>query len=562
MCKSLTGFQVKVLESCYRHHYGAVGIVGPSAEILSSLESRESYSVILIDRRTMPDEWKYSEFKNKLHTFVLSIPEEVTMLENLLIDLMTSQWWNHMASFFIIDNPKLWGQNCSKADVILLYAWISNILNAKLICYHESQGLLIYSYNPYTDQAPIPWRQEKSRMIDGHLWTLFVRSYHQDSQIFCKNLNFDQTKDLGGYEIQISAIVPEIIEHPFLKLDFEKLIDPTHVITQYVFRAINSTKKLIAVESEEKLFTHITYGSIDISLNKFVSNEYIAYNALYPYLRSEEGFVVQHRGNLSQIEKLLRVIDRFSRYGVVIVCFITFVFFKFLLQQSITSAILTIVRLICNAGIPNPPNIVATRIYLTGLFIFVMTLQGIYQGKLASLLTKPVALPNAKTFDDLENFHYTIYGDESMLLLLKARNYSGPVVPVKHSCVEYVLRDDSAACFMKRDQLVNSAYMNDLHLSDMLEGNDFMFIVRDDWPPQERFNLLLSRLFESNIIERVYSEDYKLFLRKQKFYEEEKANQSPTVIALKDVAFAFAMLGIGLTGATVVFFIELWKGRE
>ena len=552
-----------MLESCYRHHYGAVGIVGPSAEIISSLQSRESNSVILIDKRTSPDEWKYSEFKNKLQTFVLSIPEEVSMFGNLLMNLITSQWWNHMASFFIIVNPKLSGQNRSKiADAILIYAWAANILNAKLICYYESQGLLIYSYNPYTDQAPIPWRQKKSHMIDGHLWTLLVRSYHQDSQIFCKNLNFDQTKDLGGYEIRIGVILQGINEYPFFKLDFEKLIDPTRVITQYVFRATNSTKKLIAVESEEKLLKHITDESIDISLTKFVSNEYIAYNFLYPYLRSEEGFVVQHRVNLSQTEKLLRVIDRFSRYGVVIVCFITFVFFKFFLQQSITSAILTIVRLICNAGIPNPPNIVATRIYLTGLFIFVMTLQGIYQGKLASLLTKPVALPNAKTFEDLENFHYTIYGDESILLLLKERNYSGPVVPVQHSCVEYVLRDDSAACFMKRDQLVNSAYMNDLHLSDMLEGNDFMFIVRTDWPLRERFNLLLSRLFESNIIERVYSEDYKMFLRKQKFYEEEKANQGPTVIVLKDLAFAFAMLAIGLAGATVVFFIELWKGRE
>ena len=110
----------------------------------------------------------------------------------------------------------------------------------------------------------------------------------------------------------------------------------------------------------------------------------------YPVWYYDVAYITQHRGNLSQIEKLLRVIDYFSRYAVVLVCLITFVFFKFFLRQSVLSAILNIVRLICKAAVPNLPNDVATRIYLSGLFIFVVTLQGIYQEKLASLLTKPM----------------------------------------------------------------------------------------------------------------------------------------------------------------------------
>ena len=34
------------------------------------------------------------------------------------------------------------------------------------------------------------------------------------------------------------------------------------------------------------------------------------------------------------------------------------------------------------------------------------------------------------------------------------------------------------------------------------------------------------------------------------------------VITLKDLAFTFAILGIGLAGATVVFFVEVRKGRR
>ena len=549
MYESLTGFQVKVFESCYGPHYGTVGIVGPSTEIISSLQSRENYSVILIDNepRIVPEaELHHSAFRNQLQIFLVS--ESKAMRRYILENLWTSQWWNHMATFLIIEKPTSSDQNCSKAVDILYDAWKLNLLNAKFICLRESKVPMIYSYNPYTDQAPIHSQQKITYIIEEHLWTLSVRSYHQDKHQICEYLDFDQTRDLGGYEIKIGMI-------------FEpgNWFNDIH---KEVFRALNSTTTFTYVSSLDELFDLLLNSSIDIILEELFTDIYIANSVTSPYLRRELAFVTRHRGNLPQIEKLLRVIDRFSRYGVVIVCLVTFIFFKFFLRQPVTSAILTIVRLICNAAIPDPPNIVATRIYLTGLFIFVMTLQGIYQGKLASLLTTSVALPNVETLDDLENLNYTMYGRSMLISMSKLSNYSGPIVMVEDSCVEYVLRDDSAACAMERHELFNVAYMNNLYLSDRFGVTDLKFIVRKDWPLQGRFELILLRLFESNINERIYWENSKLILRKWKFYEKEKENQGPTVIALKDLAFAFAFLGIGLAGATVVFFIERWKGRE
>ena len=55
--------------------------------------------------------------------------------------------------------------------------------------------------------------------------------------------------------------------------------------------------------------------------------------------------------------------------------------------------------------------------------------------------------------------------------------------------------------------------------------------------------------------------DIDFILTKQKSREEEKENQSFTNIELKDLLFAFAILGIRLAGATIVFFVEVWKGR-
>ena len=154
---------------------------------------------------------------------------------------------------------------------------------------------------------------------------------------------------------------------------------------------------------------------------------------------------------------------------------------SFFANPAVLSAILNIVRLVWKAAVPNLPNDVATRIYLSGLFIFLVTLQGIYQEKLASLLTKPMTLPNAERFEDLENFNYTIYGNEKTTLYFKRWNYSGRVVSVDDStCVQCVSKDDSAACVGERRYLVYIANKYDLHLSATIVHTFLPYMIRQN----------------------------------------------------------------------------------
>ena len=560
----MTGFQVELFESCYSHHSSVVGIVGLSAEIISSLQSHEKYTIISIDnksKRVPKIPLDKPAHRYKLQTFLISISTVKELKENLQ-HLKSSQWWNHMASFLIIDNSTSSTKGCSRAFKILLTAWKMNLLYAKFICHRESKGILIYSYNPYTNEAPIPWQLETSRGItEQHPWTLLVCSY-QESQEICKALDFDQTKDLGGYKIR-AGVIPRDIQNSF-KPNITSITGLVGFIASYMFPALNSTTEIFVNETTSLLRKMIDRGVVDIVItNSWNRQNYTISPMTYPHMQTEVAVVTQHRGNLSQIEKLLHVIDHTSRYAVVIVCCITFIFFKFFLRKPITTPILTIVRLICNAAIPNPPKNLATRIYLTGLFIFVMTLQGIYQGQLASLLTKPVARPNVETFDDLENLKYTLYGHNQLIFDLKELNYSGPLAPLPgFSCVEYVLRNNSAACLQIRTRLVKISNKYDLHLSDAIIRNFRAFFIRDDWPLEQKWNILISRLVESHLIEHFRKMKVSLILKKQKFYEKEKDNQGPTVIRLKDLAFAFAVFGIGLAGATVVFFFEVLKGRK
>ena len=553
-----------MFESCYRHHYSAVGIVGSSAEIISSLQSHESNSIILIDYASTVvarNSLDHPASRHKLQYFLVSI-SSVTELLKILENLKISQWWNHMASFLIIENSTSLDHDCTKASRILFTAWKMNLLHVKYICHHKSIGPSVYSYNPYTSQAPIPWKVVKTFSLKNkHIWTLLVRSY-QDNLGICKDLNFDQTKDLGGYEVRANVFSSNIYTNQ-TKNDLERVTGFDGILVRDMFRALNSTANIFDTQSVTN-FSDSTYDEItDINLDCSFMNDNIETRMTYPHWRFELASITQHRGNLSQLGKLLRVIDLSSRYAVFIVCVITFVFFKFFHRQSVTSAILNIVRLICNVAVLHLPNNVATRVYLSGLFIFVLTLQGIYQGKLASLLTKSVALSNVETFEDLENFNYTIYGDKGLTVYFKKWNYSGRVVPLNDfNCVQYVLRDDSAACVSDRRQLVNTANEYHLHLSDTIIQIFFAFNIRSDSPLEKRWNIIISRLVESNIIEYVLMKDLELFLRKEKFYEKEKENQGFTVMTLKDLAFAFAILGIGLACATVVFFAEVLKRRK
>ena len=178
-------------------------------------------------------------------------------------------------------------------------------------------------------------------------------------------------------------------------------------------------------------------------------------------------------------------------------------------------------------------------------------------------MTKPLAQPNVKTIEDLENFNYTIYSYWEVINYFKDFNYSGPLVPLSNpNCLQYVLKVDKAACVAERFWLTKVTNEYDLHLSDTIIQSPIAYFIRKNWPLEKRMNVFISRFVESNIIEYVSTKFTEVRLWKRKFYEKAKANQGFTVIALKDLVFAFVILGIGLAGATVVFFVEVWKGRK
>ena len=552
-------FQTKLSTTCYSKEVHTVGIAGSSAEIVSSFWPDEPQAVILVDdaSRAMTTSWPGTqEARYKLQNFVVTA-SSIPRLEQTFQNLKILQWWNHMASFLIIDESSPHNQDCSNAFKVLSTAWKMNLLHAKLLCHHESTGPLIYSYNPYTKQAPFPWQLVKMyRIENNHPWTLLVRGY-QDSQEICKNLDFDKTKDLGGYETRLSSYSVSLDEN-WTDTNLESISSLNGIILHYLFHTLNSTVKIF-VESPQSIFNLTSSGFTDMSLDAWSLENHFNTSMSYPCESSGLVTMTRHRGHLSQIGKLLRVLDISSRYAVVTVFVVTFVFFKLFLRQSVTSAILNIVRLMCNTAVRNLPNNVATRTYLSGLLIFLVTLQGIYQGLLASLLTKEVNLQNVDTLEDLNDLNYTIYGHKEFTKHLRDLNFSGRIVSLEDfACEKYVLEEADAACTNMRSLLVEIATKYDLYLSSFRWMKSFLvYLIREDWPVEEKFNTVLSRLVEADIFHRVWFKKVDSTMRKVEYDERQKDKQKFEVMTMKELAFAFAILAIGLACSTVIFIVEI-----
>ena len=557
-------FQIKLSKTCYNDEVQTVGVAGLSNEIVSNFWSHKPQAVILIDNAsrasTIPGPGT-RKTRYKLQNFIITA-SSIPRLKRNLQHLRTLPWWNHMASFLIVDESTLHDQDCSNALKILTTAWKMNLLRAKFICHCDFKGPLIFSYNPYTNQAPLPWQMAKtSRIKNNHPWSLLVRGY-QDSQEICENLDFDKTKDLGGYEIRLSSFSVNDDKN-WSKTNLESISSPNGILLHYIFRTLNSTVRIF-VESPKSISELTSSGFADISLDALPQQNNYNTSMTYPCGSSKLVSMTQHRGHLSEIGKLLRVLDISSRYAVFTVFFVTFVFFKLILRQSVTSAILNIVRLICNTAVPNLSNHVAMRMYLGGLFIFLLTLQGIYQGQLASLLTKQVSLPNVDSLEDLENWNYTIYNHKDITQYLKVLNFSGRVVSLEDfACEKYVLEDAGAACVHEWSLLVNIAKSSDLHLSrNQLIRMFLVYLIREDWPVEEKLNTVISRLVEADIFHRVSRKKIDSTIRRIKYDEEKKDKQEVKVMTLNELAFTFAILGIGLGCATVIFIVEILMQKK
>ena len=478
-------------------------------------------------------------------------------------------WWNHMGSYLIIDQSR---NGCSKAYGILWTAWNMNLLHAKFICNHGTNELLIYSYNPFTSQAPRPWKRTTTRRgKNDYPWTVFVKAYQKTKKL-CQELDFDKTRDLGGYAIRTSVKDVE----GWFDLDLKKTgLDSfggfSGVISKIIFEAMNATPETrvtdrtvpIGTITEDKKtygqLLEVVDGKSDIILQPRSQLFALKLTTTIPVIKTDITAAIKHRSQMSELEKLMKVLDNSSKIGVVIVLFATLIFLKFLERQPLIKALLNMIRLVCNTSLLKLPTYEAPRIYLAFVFFFVVTLTGIYQGKLASLLTHSIRRPLINSHGKLADSDYTIYSNLNIENLIDVRALNGRFVRINTSdCVSHILKDSSAVCVHERSHLLALQKKKDFYVSTKnLAELSLVYVVREDWPLQDRVDQIILRLSEANLINYQFQKERNALSPVLKFYEKWNEKRKFKVLRLKNLKFAFEFLAIGLGFATVTFIVEV-----
>ena len=98
---------MNVFKICYSYEVQTVGITGPSADIVSSFWSDEMKAAIIVDEtsRAMTTAGPGTQgLQYKLQNFVVTASSSTSLKKTLQV-VKNTLWWNHMASFLIIESP-------------------------------------------------------------------------------------------------------------------------------------------------------------------------------------------------------------------------------------------------------------------------------------------------------------------------------------------------------------------------------------------------------------------------------------------------------------------------
>ena len=446
-----------------------------------------------------------------------------------------------------------------------------DILNAKFMCNHAAKGLLIYTYNPYTNHAPDSWQVEKTvtKRNDDAL-TLFFRRYSGNDEV-CTELDFDKTNDLGGHEIRAST--KDLIgwwQTDVNKTGVDSFGGFLGVIYKIVFLTLNATPKLLLNSPEvpmgladadgnaDGLIGQVVHEVTDIMLPPRFYEAMGNLTSTYPYWQGGLSAISKPSGFQSQLQKIKTVIDKPSRFGVLVVCVITLIFLKCVMHQNLGSAILNVVRLICNTSLMQLLDDLPSRIYLACLFILVVTIQAIYAGKLASLLTKQQALPNINTMDDLRQSTHIVHAYKAFTDYFREPAFDGRLIEDDDGdCGTRPVNETTLVCIHETTILIECGLILSLHVSsEILVSLHIINVIRSDWPLQERIDLTLSRMNDAGLVKFLYMKNHKDLFRAYEIYKKGDEDQTFKVMTMKDLSFAFVILGIGLAFACIAFVVE------
>ncbi|KAL0111568.1 hypothetical protein PUN28_013042 [Cardiocondyla obscurior] len=516
--------------------------------------------------------YNFIPFLRKSHRFVL-VASSQPMLRSILQRTKDSPWANS-DGFYIIVDRETETRGCINARSFLWSAWEFDLLSVIFPCIDPKDGIVYYTYNPYSNNTPADWNEvDYAKGRNGHPWIILRRKYTEDGDKVCENLDFDKTTTLDRYEIRLNAVEME----PYIKINWtapnrEKFRGDNSEIINILLVKLNASLSINVYNGSIYnlgtigpngtllgLMAPLSDGRIDIGMNSRPLLVMWKVKYIYPHARSGLCVISQPNPEISQFTKLMKFMSPEVIVGCLTISLLAYVIF--VKSQGYVKADLQVIRLIVCVGILHPPKISSTRIFICMVLILFLNINALFQSHLSALLTVPVYKSNINTMEDLKKFGYTIYGAKQVQKLLNDPVLESRYVPVTYEeCKEFVENSTNAVCIgdcyhlyyrMKGQFLIKSKTLIELTHS---------YVTREDWPLYQRVDNIIQQMTQAGLILKSRTDFLEEIRRERSKYTVKK--KSFKVMILKQLAFSFYILIIGYSCASIIFILELIMNRS
>ncbi|XP_068993722.1 uncharacterized protein [Neodiprion pinetum] len=540
--------------------------------------AKDSFTAALQSKKKSPTGLDYYRYQWKSRSFLLS-PYSAPNLKDQLDRLKDSQWWNFGGFFLIIEDDTV-TERCSNAYDFLLLAWSYNLLSTVFLCQQQNGELSMYSYDPYGDSASHPWikvREIKGRQ--GHPWSLFKWEKYDGLRYGCERIFYDRTKSLNGYTILTNALN----DPPFLYVKRDdtgtakyKGVDGSVMTDLWSFWnasiidvKMTSDSYFMGWLDEDGDFhgnlIDIAAGKVDISMNSLIVRPLTNVMEAYPHAMVKLCMVTKDRGSIPWLIGLFYVFDKWTLMCGASIFFIGMFVLSYADRRGYISGFLNMLRVFLGSSYVGPPiSADGFRILLFFVFIFPTIFYSTYQGKILSLIRKPLHYVNIDDIAELNESGLVIEGPETLNVALAFPTFfSSHVSKEVENCIRKLYRHEPVVCINYCDTIrMRYAHAKDLHImKNSSPYNQKRFVARPDFPLIDRFNAITQAIVEAGLTK---------FYEAKTLYEESivkpDENLSSDVIAfvitLRDLRFIFYGLGFGWICTLLIFIAEMVLRRK
>ncbi|KAK0176630.1 hypothetical protein PV328_000747 [Microctonus aethiopoides] len=555
-----------MLKSCYMEFKTIIIHSDSDQTIINSIGKLETSTLMLISNSSKNNIGVAQYLHMPL--FIMT-PKSRMEFHDILMSFKSSPLWNIMAPFLILDKSS---RKCMNAPNILKTAWEMNVVKSFFLCVNSKNVSMIYTYNPYTNRAPQPWKNVKTTKNRTDGWTMYSKLNGEGN--ICDGLNFDRTEHLDGSIIR--AVVTISPEHEWIPdKDYdENLMEKMYPVDFLVIQAMKSALNVTFIfnvdeegfDMKEKatgFYKRLENRSSDIAICLRTHYTSRHFQMTYPVFYSQLHIVTNNRGFYTPLEKIK------NYYGIVTLISMCVIFSMTYIVIVLSGrrrrwafAGFEVIRLIVNASIHSRMNTLSRRIFFTMIFLYCLIFQATFSGHLSAFLTKDEFRKNVEKLEDLKDPRYdVIYGSSSVLPLIDDPLLKKKFIVSHPNCAPLIIGNDSAACISDVAYLLTIVFDQKLHLSkEPISNTVYILPIRDDWLLRERLDIFLMRLEQGEHIYQLFKGHLEKERRRQnRILAMSEVNAHPIRLWMLDFIF-YVLIG-GLILAIVSFGCE-WQIRR